>query len=70
MRKNEETAHRFGLMTVREAAKYLNIKEKRVRHEIFKKRIPYCKLGRSVFLDMKSLDHWVESLQSSEVSNG
>ncbi len=48
------------LLTVKGAAHFLNIKESRVRTEIFRRRIPYVKIGALVRLRKKDLEKWIE----------
>ncbi len=48
------------LLTVKGAAHFLHIKESRVRTEIFRRRIPYVKIGALVRLRKKDLEKWIE----------
>lgn len=47
------------LMNVRQAADFLAMTESRVRYEIFHKRLPVIKIGRSIRFDEKDLITWV-----------
>lgn len=46
-------------LTIREASIFLNMKNSRLRYEIFKKRIPYYKIGKSIRFDQAELVIWV-----------
>ena len=48
------------LLTIQEAAEFLNLKVSRMRTAVFKKEIPYIKLGRLVRFDPNDLIKWVE----------
>lgn len=49
------------LLTISEASTFLNMKSSRIRYEVFKKRIPFIKLGKSIRFDEKDLISWVLS---------
>lgn len=53
------------IVTIAEAAKILNLKESRLRYEIFKNTIPYLKLGRSIRFDIEDLKKWVSSKKAN-----
>jgi excisionase family DNA binding protein len=48
------------LMTAPEAAEYIGRTERAVRHMIASKALPVVRKGRSVRLDRKDLDTWIE----------
>jgi excisionase family DNA binding protein len=48
-------------LTIIEASEILNLKESRLRYEVFHRRIPYMKIGRSIRFDEKDLISWVLS---------
>ena len=48
------------LLTIKEAAEFLNIKISRLRTAIFKNEIPYLKIGRLVRFDTSDLLNWIE----------
>jgi excisionase family DNA binding protein len=52
------------LMTVNEAAKYLGRTPWALRHLIATKALPVVRMGRSVRLDRRELDRWVDLRQS------
>ena len=50
-----------NLIGIREAAKFLNLKVSRLRAAIFRKEIPYLKIGALVKFDIEDLIEWIES---------
>ncbi len=48
------------LLTVQEAATLLNLKEGRVRTAVFRKEIPYIKIGALVRFSRPDLIKWLE----------
>lgn len=52
---------KLHLMSVEEAALYLKMKVSRLRYEVFKKSIPFYKIGRSVRFSEADLIAWLES---------
>ena len=54
------TTKETKLMTIDEAAKMLNVKASWMRGAVFKKEIPYIKLGHHVRFEEKSLKDWVD----------
>lgn len=56
-------------MTTQELASYLRVKESWVRYQIFKKNIPYIKIGRLIRFDQKLVDAWVAH-GNAEASRG
>lgn len=55
-----------NLLTLTEAAALLNIKEGGLRGLIFKKQIPYIKIGRLVRFKRETLIAWLETHTKSE----
>lgn len=49
-----------SLITVKEAAKLFNIKESRLRWEIYLKRIPHYRMGSSVRLRASEIEKWLK----------
>ena len=49
-----------GLMTIDDAAKVLGVKKSWIRSAIFKKSIPYVKLGNLVRFREKDLKEWIQ----------
>ena len=56
-------------LTLTQAADFLNFKVSRIRYEVFLKRIPHMKIGRSIRFSEKDLITWVLN-QKQEVKNG
>jgi excisionase family DNA binding protein len=50
----------MDLLILTEAAKFLSIKESRLRYAIFKKEIPFIKIGRLIRFDRQELIKWLE----------
>lgn len=48
------------LLTVREAAKYLGTTEKTLYTKVWRREIPFVKLGRSLRFDIRELDKLIE----------
>lgn len=47
------------IFDIEDASRFLNLKVSRIRYEIFRKSIPYFKIGRSVRFSKKDLISWV-----------
>lgn len=47
------------LLNVSEAARYLGIKESRLRRAVARKEIPFIKIGRLVRFGQFELDQWI-----------
>lgn len=47
------------IFDIKAAALFLSLTESRIRYEVFHKRIPYFKVGRSIRFDEKDLINWV-----------
>ena len=56
-----ETKCKKQLLTLKETALFLNIKESRIRSAIFQNEIPYIKIGRLIRFNVSDLDKWIES---------
>ncbi|MGZ3725172.1 MAG: DNA-binding protein [Pseudobdellovibrio sp.] len=50
-----------------QASEFLNLKLSRLRYEVFHKRIPYFKVGRSIRFEEKELTVWLMN-QKQEVT--
>lgn len=53
------------ILTFSEACNFLKIKKSRLRTAIFRKEIPYIKIGRLIRFDHHDLKEWLEKLKSS-----
>lgn len=49
------------LMTISEAADYLNVKVSRIRKAIFRKEIMYIKIGSLVRFKLRDLEEFIQS---------
>ena len=58
------------LLTISEAAEFLNLKTSRLRYEVFQKGIPYYKIGRSIRFSEKDLISWVMSKKQTVLVGG
>lgn len=47
-------------LNIIQAAKFLNLKVSRVRNLIFKKQIPYSKIGATIVFNKRDLLRWLE----------
>lgn len=47
------------VLTVKEASRHIGLSSNRIRYEVFKGRIPYIKIGASIFFRAKDLDNWI-----------
>ena len=57
-----------NLLNFKETASFLNIKESHLRGLIFKRKIPFLKIGRLLRFDPKKLLNWLEK-QNKEVES-
>lgn len=48
------------ILTIKEAAKFLNIKVSNLRSAVFKRKIPYLKLGALIRFKKSDLVEWLE----------
>lgn len=51
------------LLTMVEAAEFLKLSIGRIRYEVYLKRIPNYKIGRSIRFSKKALNKWLEGLE-------
>lgn len=49
------------LLTIEDASKFLSIKVSRLRTAVFRKELPYIKIGRLVRFKEEDLSKWLES---------
>ena len=50
-----------GLISVPQVAEYLSTTERHVRELIYRRELPYFKVGRLVRIDVADLHRWLES---------
>jgi len=48
------------LLNINELAEYINIKVKTVYDLVYRKRIPYTKIGRCLRFDIGLIDEWIK----------
>jgi len=48
-------------LNAQQAPDYLNLPISRIRYEVFRKRIPFIKIGATVRFSKPDLDQWIES---------
>ena len=58
------TGDSLNLITVAEAARFLNLKISRIRNMVFLKEIPFLKLGASIRFDRVQLQSWIKTKMS------
>lgn len=54
-----------ALLTFKETCEFLQIKASRLRTAIFRKEIPFIKIGRLLRFDPKDLKEWIERLKQN-----
>lgn len=54
----------LGLMTLTEACDFLKIKKSRLRTAVFRREIPFIKIGRLIRFDKNDLIKWLEELKT------
>lgn len=47
------------ILTIQQASEYLNFSISRLRYEVFQKRIPYYKVGKSIRFRKSELAEWI-----------
>lgn len=53
--------HTSPSLTVRDLCLLLNVKESWLRSQIFKRKIPYYKLGRQIRFEKSKINEWLDS---------
>jgi len=53
------------LMDVQQLAHYLNLKPSKIRAMVFRREIPYLKIGRLVRFQKDMIDHWINERSQS-----
>lgn len=56
-----QTTVKAPLLSIQEAAEKLNMPVSRIRYEVFLKRIPHLKIGRSIRFNESDLEVWIEN---------
>lgn len=59
------TASNSTIMTLNEACDFLKVKKSRLRTAIFRKEIPYIKIGRLIRFDHDDLKAWLIKLKAN-----
>ncbi|MBD66491.1 MAG: excisionase [Halobacteriovoraceae bacterium] len=54
------------LLTIQEASEFLSVKISRLRTAVFKREIPYVKIGRLVRFKVEDLNEWIDSKTQPE----
>lgn len=54
-----------SILTLAEACDFLKIKKSRLRTAIFKREIPFIKIGRLIRFDHEDLKAWLSKLKSN-----
>ena len=58
------------MLTIKELATKLNVKESWIRHMLFKKQIPFIKFSRLVRFDPIVIDQWIsDRSKTSDLTN-
>lgn len=61
MEQNGAEGNEDRLMTICDAALYLQLSPGRIRYEVFLKRMPFLKIGRSVRFKKSDLISWLDT---------
>jgi excisionase family DNA binding protein len=48
------------LLTIKEASEYLGKSVKALYHMVYRRQIPFVKMGKSIGFDKIALDKWIE----------
>jgi len=51
----------MNLMTLEQACEHLNLKKSRIRYLVFKRQIPFLKIGASILFDKPDLERWLRN---------
>jgi excisionase family DNA binding protein len=51
----------MNLITINQASEFLNLKTSRLRYLVFRRKIPFVKIGASVLFDKPDLQRWLEN---------
>lgn len=54
-----------SILTFTEACDFLKIKKSRLRTAVFRREIPFIKIGRLIRFDLNDLKNWLERLKTS-----
>ncbi len=54
-----------SILTFEEACNFLKIKKSRLRTAVFRREIPYIKIGRLIRFDLDDLKTWLMKLKSN-----
>lgn len=57
----KKMSNQARFLTIKELSLLLNMKESRIRFEIFRKNIPYIKIGRSIRFEYDEIIQWTKS---------
>jgi len=55
-------------LSINELAEHLNMSVPWVKSQIFRKTIPYVKMGRLVMFEIKAIEKWIEERRVQEES--
>lgn len=58
----------MNLINVAEASQFLNLKKSRIRDMVFKRKIPFIKIGASILFNKTDLEIWLVG-KKNEVRN-
>ena len=47
------------LLKIRDVSEYLHVKESWIKYRVFKKQIPFVKVGRHIRFDLEAIKKWV-----------
>lgn len=59
----------MNLINLDQACLFLGLKKSRIRYLVFKRQIPFVKLGATILFNKPDLEKWLQS-KKIEVANG
>lgn len=57
------------LLTIKEASEYLRISEKGIYNMVWRREIPFVKIGRRIRFDIQDLDDWISRNKVKDVES-
>lgn len=54
------------LLDIEQASTFLNVKISRMRSFVFRREIPFIKVGRLIRFDVRDLEQWINNLKDQQ----
>lgn len=61
MNEHEKQQKEARLLNITELAEYLSVKEASIRSWVYKKKIPFIKVGKLVRFKVEDIESWLQS---------